>query len=299
MTTHTEHHLITPRKRLDFGLSGDIPKYWFDGDPFKSRFFDALSVIFPPGERFFMSCVRDFRDRVDDPQLLEDIKNFNLQEGQHTMVHNQFNTRLRDQGVDLDGLNKFLEWLLFGFWRKYGSSRYTLAQTAALEHFTAIGAFMMFGRGDFFDKADPRIRAMYAWHAIEEVEHKGVAYDVMQKYAKVGYFMRVLALIDVSISFPATIFYCLRQMLVADGYTLGQRIKLFAKGTWWLVKPGGLMAPLVMPYLRYFKPGYHPWDEGTIPGYDVWLAEFSRSGNPVLAGNAIMASHGAAAAAGA
>lgn len=288
MSNHTEHHLITPRERLDFGLDGDIPKYWFGNDPFKTRFFDALSVIFPPGERFFMTCVRDFRDRVDDPQLLEDIKNFNRQEGQHNMVHAQFNKRLAEQGIDVDGLTKSLEWLMFGFWRKHASRKYTLAQTAALEHFTAIGAFMLFGRAGTFDDADARVRAMYAWHAIEEVEHKGVAYDVMQKYAKVGYFMRVLALLDVSLAFPGTIFYFMRKMMIADGYTVGQRIKMVAKGMWWLFKPGGLLAPMLLPYFRYFKPGYHPWDEGTIPGYATWLAEFERSGNPVRASDAIL-----------
>ena len=73
-------HPIVPREQLDFGLQGDIPRYWFGGDAFKTRFFDALSVIFPPGERFFMTCVRDFRDRVHDPKLLADIQGFNRQE---------------------------------------------------------------------------------------------------------------------------------------------------------------------------------------------------------------------------
>ena len=80
---HQPH--IIPREKLDFGLDGDIPQYWFDNDPFKSRFFDALSTIFPEGERFFISCVRDYRDQVTDPQLLADIKDFMRQEGQHGM----------------------------------------------------------------------------------------------------------------------------------------------------------------------------------------------------------------------
>ena len=73
-------HAIVPREKLDFDLDGDIPKYWFGGDAFKTRFFDAMSTIFPEGERYFISCVRDFRDQVNDPQLLaERAAQLNLQ----------------------------------------------------------------------------------------------------------------------------------------------------------------------------------------------------------------------------
>ena len=60
---------IVPREKLDFGLDGDLPRFWLDNDPFKTRFFDAMSTLFPVGERFFISCVRDFRDQVTDPRL--------------------------------------------------------------------------------------------------------------------------------------------------------------------------------------------------------------------------------------
>jgi predicted metal-dependent hydrolase len=291
MAKHTEHHPIIPRERLNFELDApDIPKYWFGGDAYKTRFFDALSVIFPPGERFFMTCVRDFRSKVTDPQLLEDIKNFNRQEAQHSMVHAQYNQRLREQGVDVDGLTKQIEDLLFGYMRAKRSLPHTLAQTSALEHFTAIGAFMMFGRKGIFDEADYRLRAMYAWHAMEEVEHKGVAYDVMQKYAGVGYFRRCAALIEATVLFPIMIFKLQQAMLKSDGFSFWQRRKMSVKGLWWLLKPiGGLVTPLLLPYLRYYVPGYHPWDEGEIHGYDKWQDELKRSGDPLAAGDAILA----------
>jgi predicted metal-dependent hydrolase len=284
-----EHHPIIPRERLNFDLGNkDIPKFWFDGDPFKTRMFDAMSVIFPPGERYFMTCVRDFRDKVTDKQLLEDIKNFNRQEGQHTMVHSQYNDRLREQGIDVDGMIKSLEWLLFDYMRGRRSREWTLAQTSALEHFTAIGAFMIFGRKDVFEKADPRLRAMYTWHALEEVEHKGVAYDVMQQYAGVGYFRRILTLFETSAMFIGSVAYFMHKMFKADGFGFWQRVKLNVKGFWWLFKPGGLLMPMILPFLRYFVPGYHPWDEGEVRGYQLWLEVFKRTGDPVAASDAVM-----------
>ena len=99
-------HTIVPREKLDFGLDGDIPKYWFGGDAFKTRFFDAMSTIFPEGERYFISCVRDYRDQVSDPKLLAEIKDFMRQEGQHGIVHSQYNERLKAQGIDVDALER-------------------------------------------------------------------------------------------------------------------------------------------------------------------------------------------------
>ncbi|MDE2400478.1 MAG: metal-dependent hydrolase [Burkholderiales bacterium] len=283
MTTPIAQHPIVPRERLDFGLNGDIPKYWFGGDPFKSRFWDALSIIFPPGEKFFMTCVRDFRDQIQDPKLLQDIKDFNRQEGQHTLVHRQDNERIRAQGVDVDALTAWVDNMLNNRYRKWYSRGYTLAITSALEHFTSIIAHSMFDKRDVMKEADHRLRAMYAWHAIEEVEHKGVAYDVMVDYAKVGYFTRVLALVDASIMFPLTIFFIQRKLMIHDGFSLRQRLGLMAKGMWWLFKPSGFLQPMLKHYWTYYKVGYHPWQEAEQRGYEEWLTAFNSSHDPVKA----------------
>ncbi|MBI3383857.1 metal-dependent hydrolase [Aquabacterium sp.] len=291
MAKHPEAlHPIIPREKLDFGFDKNIPKYWFGGDAFKSRFFDALSVIFPPGEKFFMTSVRDFRDRVNDPKLLQDIKDFNRQEGQHTLVHNQYNEHLKDQGIDVDYLLNWLNKLLFDTYRSRYSREYTLGITSALEHFTALGAHALFDKRDVLKEADPKVRAMYAWHAIEEVEHKGVAYDVMVDYAKVGYALRIWTLLHTTLIFPLVIFKFLNFMLKQDGFSWWQRVKLNAGGIWWLLKPGGFVGPLYSHYFLYYKPGYHPWDETEQPGYEEWLQAFDLHRDPVEASELMRAS---------
>ncbi|NBD21088.1 metal-dependent hydrolase [Aquabacterium fontiphilum] len=283
-------HTIVPREKLDFGLDGDIPQYWFGGDPFKTRLFDAMSTIFPEGERFFISCVRDFRDRVTDPKLQQDIKDFMRQEGQHGIVHGQYNERLKRQGIDVDMLEGITRHMLFKVERKYFSAEQTLAETAAAEHMTAIMAHGFFARKEVLGSADARMRAMYAWHAMEEVEHKAVAFDVMQKVAKVGYFRRVTALLLVTLGFNIHSLLTANYMLKVDGFSRGQRYKLMAKGMWWLFKPGGLYSSMARHYLQYFKPGFHPWDEGQMQSYRLWLDTFNRTGDPILAGEVLHAS---------
>ncbi len=280
---------IIPREKLDFDLDGDIPTYWFGGDAFKSRYFDAMSTIFPEGERYFISCVRDFRDRVTDPQLLADVKHFMRQEGQHGIVHSQYNDRLRRQGIDVDKLEALQHHIMFNLARKHLPAEMTLADTAAAEHLTATMAQALCEDPSVLAQADHRMRAMYAWHAMEEMEHKAVAFDVLQKVAKVGYLRRTFALVLVTFGFNLNVLLTTRYMLKVDGFTGWQRARMFAKGLWWLFGWGGLYTRLTTKYLRYFKPGFHPWDTGVIPSYQVWVDTFNRTGDPIQAGEALQA----------
>ncbi|MES2091702.1 MAG: metal-dependent hydrolase [Pseudomonadota bacterium] len=284
-----KHNPIVPREKLDFGLDGDIPKYWFGGDAFKTRFFDAMSTMFPEGERFFISCVRDFRDQVTDPVLMQEIKDFIRQEGQHGIVHTQFNNRLKAQGIDVDMLERMEKQLLFNIVRKYVPKKHTLATTAAAEHMTAIMAHSFFERKEVLESADPRMRAMYAWHAMEEIEHKAVAFDVMQKIAKVWYPRRVLAMMEVTLGFTIHALLITRYMLKVDGFSRWERTKMWAKGLWWLYKPGGLFLSIFGHYIQYYKPGFHPWQTGQMHSYQLWLDTLNRTGDPILAGEVLHA----------
>jgi uncharacterized protein len=277
---------IVPRKAPDFGLDGDIPRYWLDNDPFKSRFFDAMQLLFPEGEKFFIACVRDYKDQITDPELQQQVKDFTYQEGQHAMVHMQFNQRLREQGIAVDHIIERQKGIMFGFFRKYFPRSFTLGQTAAGEHLTALMCHGFFDVKNLMDKADPRVRAMYAWHAVEEIEHKAVAFDVMQKVAKAGYLTRILSFMLVTFTFPFHVFMIMNHMFKVDG--LKNRFSLWLRGLWWLYGWKGLY-PRVMPhYLAYFLPGFHPWKFGDMRIRDIWTEHFEKNGgDAIAASNAI------------
>ena len=275
---------IVPRKGPDFGLNGDIPRHWFGGDPFKTRFFDAMSLLFPEGEKFFIQCVRDYRDRITDPQMQADVKDFIYQEGQHGMVHDAYNRRVAAQGVAVDHIEARMLKML-AFQRRNFSKKMTLAQTAAAEHMTAIMAHSFMADREMFAEADPRMRALYVWHAIEEIEHKAVAFDVMQKVAKIGYGWRMLGMLYLSIVFPLHTFLILAHMLRVDG--VKNRFRTWMRGLWWLYGPRGVMTKLLPHYLAYFKPGFHPWNEGQMATYTTWRRVFDQSGDAIAAANAL------------
>ncbi|HEX5355318.1 MAG TPA: metal-dependent hydrolase [Aquabacterium sp.] len=286
---HEDHAPIVPREGLDFGLDGDIPKYWMANDPFKTRFFDAMSTLFPMGEKFFITSVREFRDGVTSPKLQQEVKDFIRQEAQHTLIHRQFNDRLKAQGVDIDDINAQLETMFFVDAPKLSTPTQRLAATAALEHLTSMMCTCFFERKELLEASDPRVRAMYAWHAIEEVEHKAVAFDVLTQVAKAGYFARNIPMLGITFGFPITVARIMNHMFKVDGFNLWQRTKLWARGLWWFYKPGGLFIPTLGYYMAYYKPGFHPWKVKEMPSYKTWLQVFERTGDPIAAGNALHA----------
>ncbi|QHS08739.1 metal-dependent hydrolase [Sinimarinibacterium sp. NLF-5-8] len=283
---HHEPRQITPRVGPELDLEGDIPRYWFAGDAFKTRLFDAMSLLFPEGEKFFISCVRDYREKITDSGMQQQVKDFIYQEGQHGSVHTRFNNRLKAQGIAVEKILQSQRDIMFGYFRKKFPAVYTLGQTVAAEHLTAMMAHTFFGNNMFAD-ADPRIRAMYAWHAVEEIEHKAVAFDVFRHVAKGGYAVRALSMVQVSISFPLHVFLIMRYMFKVD--EVPDRGRVWLKGLWWLYKPGGVCARMLGDYLAFFAPGFHPWQRGDMQVYRRWLAAYARhDGDAVAAADAVI-----------
>jgi predicted metal-dependent hydrolase len=263
---------IVPRDKLDFHLDEKTPRWWYGGKAFQTRLFDGMQAAFPDGERYFITSVRAFRTQITGRKMQEDVKNFIRQEGQHGIAHTHYNDLLRKQGVNVDKILTDAKALFELYGRKY-SPEYNLAMTAAFEHFTAMMAQMLFETKDVMAPADENVRAMWAWHAIEEMEHKAVAFDVMQQVAKVGYFKRCAAMTHA--------------LYKVVGFSWSQRMLICMKGAWWMYGWGGLFTRNVRELLSYYKPGFHPWQHKAIHSYPVWIRTFESTGDPMLAGDAL------------
>ena len=149
---------ITQRKAPDFGFDDSLPKYWFAGDPFKTRFFDAMSTMFPEGEKYFIRSVRAYREQITDPEMKQAVSDFIYQEAQHSIAHGLFNDRLKAQGIDVDKFEQAMRGYL-SFVSKYLPASVNLANTAAAEHMTAIISHI-WTRDDIQRESDPRMRAL-------------------------------------------------------------------------------------------------------------------------------------------
>ena len=285
MNALVQYH-ATPivRSNLDFKLT-DVPRYWFAGDPFLTRMFDALSLTFPDGERYFIQSVRLFRDQIQDPDLKQRVADFIRQEAQHGIAHDKMNQIMKDQGMPVD---QFIQRLnkVFKFELKYRSPQYNIAMTAAAEHLTALMAETFYGEKDTLQDAHPYVRALFAWHAIEEMEHRDVAFDVMQQVGNVHEVTRKMALVlTTGLMFGFTL-YRANVMLKCDGFNRTQRLKMNVRGLQWLFGKQGKLRKMQSQYRDWFKPDFHPSQHPIIAQYDVWLDTLAQTGDPIQAGEA-------------
>ena len=178
-TTATPARDITVR-RPGIDHTGPTPKYFVAGDPMRSHIAAMLSAVFPEGEDFFVRSVRAYRDQIEDPELKKQVKAFIGQEAIHGREHRDFNEHLATLGYPTTAVDRAVKTGL-ALLQKVSPKAHQLAVTAALEHYTATLAETILrdddARAEFVtDEA----RALFTWHAIEESEHKSVAFDVFQ-----------------------------------------------------------------------------------------------------------------------
>jgi len=152
--------------------------------------------------------------------------------------------------------------------------RAQLGQTVALEHFTAILADnLLKDREMFREHAAPEEYELWMWHAVEETEHKAVAFDVLKAVSSkpVFYLNRVRALVMTTIFFNINLFFHLRDLLKADGLQWSPRAwaRLF-RYLW--VEPGPLRRS-IPAYLDWFRPSFHPWQHDNRDLVAAWKAE--------------------------
>ncbi|MEZ4402991.1 MAG: metal-dependent hydrolase [Kofleriaceae bacterium] len=169
-----------------------MPRHWLGGAAVPTQIANGVNLLFPAGERFFVRSVYHYLDRIDDPQLKAAIKGFAGQEGRHARSHEDYFATMRAQGYAIDRFLELYQWLSFTLLERIAPPALRLAATAAAEHYTAIMAAG--AAADVpLDQAHPAMRQLLYWHAAEELEHKSVAFDVLQAVNS-SYALRVAGL---------------------------------------------------------------------------------------------------------
>jgi uncharacterized protein len=260
---------ITPRDRR-FGRELQQKRWWLNGDPVGSAFHNALSITFPRGEAFFVESVKSFREGTP-PKLAAEIRSFITQEVMHSREHVSFNKRVSDAGYKIDHLEQVVVDTLA--LTRGRPEILNLAVTMALEHYTAIMAQMMLADDKMFAGADRELADMWRWHAIEEIEHKGVAYDTWLHATRdwtggKRWRVKTIMMLIVTQRFWTKRWAGTLDLLSQDGIT-GWKAK--ARLAWYLVGTPGVLRRLFLPWAAFFLPGFHPWnhdDRALIGKYD-------------------------------
>lgn len=237
------------------------PRYWFAGSAFESHFFNALSSTFPEGERFFIQSVRRYAPEISDPALNSEIAAFAGQEGQHSLQHDEHVEILVRQGYKkLVRLNDIQRKVMRVFLNRV--PRFSLALTVGVEHLTAILAHQMLSDPRWLDAMDEDMRLLWRWHAVEEIEHKAVAFDVYQATrppSSTGFALRGAAMVEATLATMAEVFF--RHL-----YLLWKDKRLFNRSEWsrgirFLWGREGLLRSVAADYRRYWQRDFHPWEQ--------------------------------------
>jgi predicted metal-dependent hydrolase len=264
-TLSKSHIPIVPRRpKWDFADLKE--RFFFGGNGLKSAFVVALSGSFPPGEKEFIQSVRLFMDQVRDPKLIADVKDFTAQEGQHSLQHKLMNEAFDRLGYSATRVSEQFE-EIEQEWAKERSDADRLAATVVMEHITAVMAHFALTRPEEFDPLPDSVRELLLWHAIEEIEHKSVAFDVYEECVGDRNRLRRQLLLHM-VLFPLGIRDFQRMLLRELGHkpTWKERAEMAR----YLLGPGGLVVSVLPRYLALLKPGFHPWDVDNSDLVDEW-----------------------------
>ena len=258
---------IVPRN-LHFEFDGTLPAYWHSNNPAITSYYDALSFTFPDGERFFIESVKHYADRITDPKLKREVAAFTAQEAVHSREHTVYNKHIAKSGVNTRPIENHIR-----FWMKLLRKlppRSQLAITCALEHFTALFAEVTLGDPRTLAGAHPFYRDLWHWHAMEEEEHKAVAFDVFRTVTPPVrfYFIRCFWMVLMTLDFTL-------MTLVLPAILMAMRGEFFNLKAWggayWYhyVVPGNWLKVL-WGVGKYFAPGFHPARRKVAPAVLVW-----------------------------
>ena len=258
---------ITVRK-LQFNPKA-IRRHYFANSPVMSHMLTALSSTFPIGEQFFVHSVRNVRDKVQDEKLQAQITAFIGQEAMHSKAHAEFNDAWRSDDYHLD---RFQAWLARkNEYVKNLHPKIQLAITCAFEHFTALLGGYILRHPEVLATLDDDAAKLWVWHAIEEIEHRAVAFDVYQAVYGDDKIRRMI-MRSVTTGFASLTFYSATRLFLQDK---AKSLPKVGGNVFGLYLLGKMFIQLLPEYLSYFKADFHPSEIDYTKIVNYWKERLS------------------------
>ncbi len=260
---------IPVRRLQDRHSDHELSEWIVPGDPIFSHFLATLSAVFPKGEEFFVASVRRHRDAVaDNPTLKAQVKGFIGQEAMHSREHRDINARLAKMGYRTVRADRTIG-RLCDFISRIPPSTLPIAATAAAEHYTGL-----LGESVLSDErtretlfGQEAVQPLITWHALEELEHKNVAFDVMEA-AGAGYPVRIAGFVAttsvlatyVAIEWGRAVWEDRAVITPEHRRTFRRNLRRQKLLSWWFA--GNV--------IKYVRPGFHPDDTDTDELLEEW-----------------------------
>lgn len=245
----------------------ELPRDWFEGDPFLSHSANGINLVFPDGERFFIRSVVRYARDIDDPVLAAQVRAFAAQEAQHGKAHEAAFRVLEAQGYEIASWLRWYRWLAYDVLERMAPPMLRLSTTVALEHFTATLATEALSSG-MLDRTHPAMQTLLKWHAAEEIEHKAVAFDVFRAVGG-SWPMRLAGLV---VAGSTLVFFWnagVRHLVKQDPRMTPARFRALRRDA---AARGHDRAFLRRALQSYLRPGFHPDQEDNRGLAAAWLA---------------------------
>lgn len=259
----TEEKRVPVPRRPKFHFTEELRRRWCHNTIFYTMLLNAYTIMFPAVERSTVATLRCVLDDITDPALKARTSAMIAQEAIHAKQHEDSFHVLQQTCIDYSFVERFNQFImslldpLRNPARKLGR-HLLVAGVAGGEHWTTIVSRESI-KSRAFEYANGPMADLFLWHATEEVEHKSVAYDVLQ-HLRPGYLMRVTGFIISTFIFFflnfVTLVFLVGQMRVQEFLHPRFYAEILLFLVWW---PGALWKTL-WAMIEYCLPGFHPDD---------------------------------------
>lgn len=239
-------------RQINFDFPDHIERYWLGNNPFKTHLFNSLHLFLPDIELWIIRNIKRTVNQIKEPKLKQEVRKFIQQEGQHSSTHAKFWDKLRQQGYKFEQFLDCERNILAQIDKL--DLKLNLAAIAGFEHLTTLMAEIAL-ENQILAEAEPNMRAIFAWHAQEEIEHRSVAFDVL-KNATDSYLIRITGLIIGHILVILLLNWGIFLLLSQDK-KLWNRQVLQEMLQFWFFKDKVLFKAILNSF-KYLKNNFHP-----------------------------------------
>ena len=260
--TNDQKPVVPRARRYSFAWDTEVFTIWYP-NLLGTQILNAYTLVFPVFERLMIKWVGEAARDIRSEELRARIAGFVAQEAGHAHQHGLGSELLQQQGYRTEGFTRsvhFLTWgcldKVIGILPRRLRNGVRVAMCAAGEHWTTILATATLVAVPGGIPMGPMSR-LYAWHGLEEIEHKSVVFDLLHELSP-SYLLRLWSFLVWTACF----------VTVSGLGTLLLLLQLKPKYlfSWWLAQDtlGYLFTREAMfwhgvrGFFSYLKPSYHP-----------------------------------------
>jgi uncharacterized protein len=168
--------------RFEFEAAEPETAVWSQSSELFSLFANAFTLHVPYFEKYLVRSMMAARKKIDDPALKRDVDAIIGQEAHHAESFIAFNELLKRRFPKAKALEDHAK---DGFKQRLKNDDFKrmVGFTAGYETFTFLAGMLFLDKYDeWMADSDPKVKALWVWHQVEEVEHAAVAFDVYKYF---------------------------------------------------------------------------------------------------------------------